>query len=171
MVATANHPRSRRAASAAPSRPPAKQARRSSGRDGRPSLEVLAPPAPAPRVRRAVAVVAVLFGVALLFGVAASHVVLTQNQSKLDALDKRARAAQATYEKLRFQVAELESPERVVAEAQRRLGMVSPADVTYVNAPPAPTKADPAVAGDIARDAAQASAGDWRRVKAELAGR
>lgn len=137
-----------------------------------PRLRVV-PAAAAPvRTRRAVAVVAMLFGVLLLFGVAASHVVLAQNQSKLDELDRRARDAQATYAKLRYEVAQLESPERIVADAQQRLGMIAPPEVTYVNAPPSPVGATELPAGNgAAGSAASAPTGDWRRVKAELAGR
>ena len=44
----------------------------------------------------------------------------------------RVRVEQERYDKLRFQVAELESPERVVAAAQERLGMIEPDHVNYV---------------------------------------
>ncbi|HVE94356.1 MAG TPA: hypothetical protein VNB24_05500 [Acidimicrobiales bacterium] len=171
-MATANRgARTRSSALTAPGRPATSNpGRNRQAAETRPKLKVVATPVAVPRVRRAVVVVALLFGVVLLFGVAASHVVLAQNQSKLDSLDKRARSAQATYAKLRYQVAELESPERVVAEAQRRLGMVSPVEVTYVNAPPAPASNGDAVAA-TAGGTVETSAGDWRRVKAELAGR
>ncbi len=66
------------------------------------------------------------FTVVLAFGVAASQVIVAQNQARLDKLDAKATAAQTTYEKLRYQVAELESPERVVAAAKDRLGMIEP---------------------------------------------
>jgi len=173
MVATASRPERARSAGAPVPGRSSTETRRSAKSDARPSLKVVraSAPAPAPRIRRAVVVVAILFAVVLLFGVAASHVVLAQNQSRLDALDKRARAAQATYAKLRYEVAELESPERVIAEAQRRFGMVAPVDVTYVNAPPAPATAVAATTAAGGDDASEASVGDWRRVKAELAGR
>ena len=56
--------------------------------------------------------------IALAFGVAISQVIVAQNQDRLDKLNRRLDAAQQRYEKLRYQVAELESPERVVAAAQ-----------------------------------------------------
>lgn len=70
--------------------------------------------------------------VGLAFGVAASQVFVAQNQDRLDKLNARVRVEQERYDKLRFQVAELESPERVVAAAQERLGMIEPDHVNYV---------------------------------------
>ena len=43
-------------------------------------------------------------------------------------------AAQAENQRLRLDVARLESPSRIVAEAQARLGMVPPAVVIYLPA-------------------------------------
>jgi len=99
--------------------------------------------------------------VVLAFGVAASQVFVAQNQDRLDKLNTQAKAEQARYEKLRFKVAELESPERVVAAAQDRLGMIEPAHVTYVT---------PVSAVGPAPDVAKAAnAPSWRSVKSELA--
>src|ERR671913_1747495 len=69
-----------------------------------------------------------------LFGVAVSHALLIEGQANLDRLDTQAAAEQARYERLRLEVAELESPDRVVAEARDRLGMGPAGDVT----PPTP---------------------------------
>ena len=99
--------------------------------------------------------------VALAFGVALSQVIVAQNQDQLDTLNRRLDDAQAKYDRLRFQVAELESPERVVAAAQDRLGMVEPAKVNYV----APVVNNTSVADE--NDVTEAP--DWRLVKAELA--
>ncbi|MBV9040013.1 MAG: hypothetical protein JOZ68_03360 [Acidimicrobiia bacterium] len=93
------------------------------------------------RQRRARRVV-VLTGVAIaaaLFGVVAFHVVLTQNELAIQHLQSRADAASVKQQQLRLQVAELESPERVVDAAQK-LGMVPPVTVHYLS-PDGPTGA------------------------------
>lgn len=100
--------------------------------------------------------------IGLAFGVAASQVFVAQNQDHLDKLNTEARAAQARYEQLRFRVAELESPERVVTEAQNRLGMIEPAHVTYVTPPVSSVNTAPDVTS-------AADAPSWRSVKSELA--
>jgi hypothetical protein len=71
-----------------------------------------------------------------LFGVVAFHVVLTQSQLNLQQLRSKAEAASVQQQQLRLQAAQLESPERVVADAQR-LGMVPPATVRYLSPTPA----------------------------------
>ena len=86
---------------------------------------------------------------------------MAQNQDRLDNLNRRLDKAQTRYEQLRYQVAELESPERVVAAAQDRLGMIEPAKVNYV----APVVENTTVDDDNDTTAAP----DWRLVKAELA--
>jgi cell division protein FtsL len=67
-----------------------------------------------------------------LFGVVAFHVLLTQGQLQLQHLQDRDAAVLARNQQLRLQVAELESPTRIVAAAQQ-LGMVPPATVTYLS--------------------------------------
>ncbi|TMK89624.1 MAG: hypothetical protein E6G57_00395 [Actinobacteria bacterium] len=97
------------------------------------------------RQRRARLLVA-LAGAAIaaaLFGVVAFHVVLTQNQLDLQHLRIQADAASVKQQQLRLQVAQLESPERVVDDAQK-LGMVPPATVRYLSpdgTAPTPTTA------------------------------
>jgi cell division protein FtsL len=98
--------------------------------------------------------------VALAFGVAISQVIVAQNQDRLDKLNHRVDAAQQRYERLRYQVAQLESPERIVAAAHNRLGMVEPQRVNYV---------PPVVDNQVEKDAHVTDAPDWRLVKAELA--
>jgi hypothetical protein len=71
-----------------------------------------------------------------LFGVVAFHVVLTQSQLNLQQLRSKAEAASVHQQQLRLQAAQLESPERVVADAQR-LGMLPPATVRYLSPTPA----------------------------------
>ena len=84
--------------------------------------------------RRRARLVVLLAGVLMaagLFGVVAFHVVLTQGQLDLQRLQAKAAAGRATEASLRLQVAQLESPERVVADAQR-LGLTPPAQVRYL---------------------------------------
>lgn len=95
---------------------------------------------PSERVRRrltpaaGVLLTAALF--ALLLLIAISHTLLVQNQVKLDGIDQQLVEEQARYQSLRRQVAEMESPERIVAAAQE-LGMVTPDDLVYLQ-PDAP---------------------------------
>lgn len=102
-----------------------------------------------------------------LFGLVASHVMLTQGQFRLDTLRARTATEQDRYERLRLKVAELESPSRIVAAAQERLGMVSPPSVTYLS----PTGAVSAAASDADDDEDQSAAqeDDYSRVKRSLA--
>jgi cell division protein FtsL len=120
---------------------------------------------PESRRRRArlAAVFTVLVAGLGLFAVVAFHVVLTQNQFRLDQLRTSATTEQARYQRLRLQVAQLESPDRIVATAQKQLGMVQPPSIVYL-APvqPAPGLDDPAA--NAAR-----SQGGWSTVKPQLA--
>ena len=72
----------------------------------------------------------------------------------VDRLEAQVTAAQAENQRLRLDVARLESPARIVAEAQARLGMVPPPAVVYLPPLP-PTAARPAArpspAGRLAR--------------------
>jgi cell division protein FtsL len=77
-------------------------------------------------------VLTVLMFVAL-FGVAVSHALLIEGQAHLDDLDQQVAAEQARYEELRREVAELESPQRILGEATRRLGMVPPGDPVWLS--------------------------------------
>lgn len=131
---------------------------------------------------------AVMLGGCLFFGLVAAHVVLTQNQFQLQRAQRQAAQEQARYERLRAQVAELESPARVVAAAQERLGMVSPASVKYLTpalpppAKPAPktgatAQPDTRTTGQRAQGNAQAQGDDgqamtdWSVVKRHLSSR
>ena len=103
----------------------------------RPDLRLVDPHEPSPRIRRrraAVAGVGVLVLVfVVLFALAASQAVLAQNQQRLDRLERDVADEQARYQRLRLQVAELESPGRIVRAAQERLGMVPPPGTTYLS--------------------------------------
>lgn len=134
------------------------------------------------RVRRMTfafgAVVAVL-----VFGVVVAHVLLMQGQFQLQELEGRATAAQSEFDRLRLEVSELESPERIVATAQDRLGMVAPEKVTYL-APSTDPAAMPVVheatafaTGKSSVQSSQSSPASsggapasWTTVKSQLAG-
>ncbi len=130
------------------------------------------------RLVRRLAVTATVASALCLFGVVVAHVVLTQNQFRLDQLRAVSSSQQAEYDRLRLEVAELESPRRIVADAQQRLGMITPPRVVYLApsaepaAVPAPAPAGAAGAGtqalappvDSDRDA-----GGWTAVKPHLA--
>jgi cell division protein FtsL len=134
----------------------------------KPPLKVVEAPAAPPSKRATVAVAALTITGLCLFGVVAAHVKLTQGQVRLDRLEARAAEAQDTYDRLRLQVAELESPERVV-RAAHELGMVAPAKVTYL----APVPTDPATSKATTKqqkDTVPAATG-WVTVKPLLGSR
>ena len=118
------------------------------------------------RVFRQLVVAATIIGALCLFGVVVFHVLLTQNQFRLDKLQEQSLERQAEYDRLRLQVAELESPDRVIAAAQA-LGMVTPPKVTYL----APTVEEPGAGADPARAAEATADGEssWSTVKPHLA--
>jgi hypothetical protein len=99
-----------------------------------------------------------LFGA--LFGVAVSHAMLIESQMDLEQLDGRAASEQARYERLRRDVAELEAPDRIVSEAQDRLGMVPAEDVQWLT----PDQPAPAGGGEE-EDGADTPATSWSDVK------
>lgn len=99
----------------------------------RPSLRVL-DRSSAPG-RSPAAVVGGLFVVLLfvaLFGVVAFQAFLVQTQGKLDDANRRVATEEQRGKELRKQAAELGSPERVLAAAKDRLGMIPPGDVRYL---------------------------------------
>ena len=129
----------------------------------RPQLHLLPEP-PHVRTRRlcrlftALAGVAVCFG---LFGVVGLHVLLAQGQGDVQRLSEEVRQQEQQQQRLRLQVAQLESPERIVAEARSRLGMVPPS--TVVSLAPAsladpPATTIPAAAPPSTSEAAPADA-------------
>jgi cell division protein FtsL len=101
-----------------------------------------------------------------LFGVVVFHVMLTQNQFRLDSLQDQALERQAEYDRLRPEGAQLESPDRIVADAQQRLGMVPAPRITYLT----PAVEDtPGGAPPPAGDARSAPGTSWSVVKPHLA--
>jgi cell division protein FtsL len=85
--------------------------------------------------RRLVAAVVLVIGLAPVFGLVLVHVELTANEQRLTALQTQAQAAQQANVRLRLQVAQLESPSRIVSRAQQ-LGMVPPPSILYLPAQP-----------------------------------
>ncbi len=90
---------------------------------------------PTERARRRITPAAGVVMTALLFvtlfAIAIAQTILVQGQIRLDGLDQQLATEQARYRVLRNEVAEMESPARVVAAAQR-LGMVEPDDLVYL---------------------------------------
>ena len=86
----------------------------------------------------------------VLLGLAVFQTFLAQGQARLDRLEQATRAAEVANEKLRLEVATLESPERVRSEALTRLGMAPAGTTTYVM-PSAAAAAEMAKAADLGR--------------------
>ncbi|MHB1444488.1 MAG: FtsB family cell division protein [Acidimicrobiales bacterium] len=99
-------------------------------------LRVVAPGerTPQARLRRRRLVVFGLAALAVvgLFGVVAEHTILAQQQFRLASLQSQAATEQARNQALQLQVAQLQSPSRIVSEARTKLGMVPPAGITYL---------------------------------------
>jgi cell division protein FtsL len=123
-------------------------------------------PVPDRQLRLALLTTAVLT-VGTIFGAATFHVLLVQSQFRLDRLSDAAATEQQRYEHLRLEVARLSAPERIVATAAERLGMVAPPEVAYLPAPSPPgtdrSGTDPSSASSLA--------GNWSEVKPYLAAR
>lgn len=74
-----------------------------------------------------------LIAVVLLFGLVAFNALIVRNQGRLDELNDQITSATAANQRLQFEIAELESPERVRATALTALGMIEPETVTYLD--------------------------------------
>lgn len=120
------------------------------------------------RRRRLLACSVAALAAACVLGLVISHVALAQGQFELEKLQAKAADEQARYERLRLQVAQLESPSRVVAAAQERLGMVAPPGVTYLS-PSGPASGQPATS-PVGKESESATE-DWSSVKRQLARR
>ena len=125
------------------------------------------------RPRRAGVLLLGVFLAASLFALAAFHAMLATGQVEIDRIERQVSDAQARYERLRVDVAALEAPARIVREAQERLGMVPPSDVTYLT----PSEAVSAEVEELAiaeGEPAPTDGGDraaWATVKPYLTGR
>lgn len=103
---------------------------------GRPHLEVVDESRLSAATRRkrtrALMIVAGIVTVVSIFALASFHAMLLSGQGRLDQLQREVAAERTEYESLRQQVAELESPGRIVEAAQNQLGMVPPEEVTWL---------------------------------------
>ena len=132
----------------------------------RPDLRVV------PRLRRrragfmAAVICLAIFGV--MFGLVAFQAKIAADQQRLDHVEQEMGDAQATYERLRLAVAQLESPATVISAAEGK-GMVVPDKVTYVTPSMADVLAVALAEGRSAAPAAGAPVGDttsgWAAVK------
>jgi cell division protein FtsL len=111
-------------------------------------------------------------------GLVGLHVLIAENQFRLDNLEQQANTQQASYEKLRLSVAQLESPARIVSVAEGELGMQQPGSVTYLPATstPAgngsyantgPTSGESVTGGTVSAPEGDA---DWPSIKPYLSG-
>lgn len=156
-------------AAPAPSRRPTPlPARRSAPR--RPDLRVVRPDERRRRVSPALGVVLTALLFTGLFALAGAHTLLVQGQLRLDSLDADLAVERARYQELRLQVAELEAPGRVVDVAQRRLGMIAPAELLYLTPPQASIAGPEGERTELSgpeggTDVAQAGDDTWSTVK------
>jgi len=152
--------------------------------EGHRHLRVVEKPVRSPAQRRRLARAILLGGVGLAVSVAFAlvylHVVLAQRQFKLDSVNSQVQQEQVTYQKLRLKVAELNSPQHIIATAEGQLGMVQPSAVTYLTpsaaadnqsgansgSDPSLTQANPSSPGTAAPE----GDADWPRIKSQLAG-
>lgn len=114
----------------------------------RPPLRIVPPPeSRARRLARRRARITTFVLVALTFGVmfvsVSLRIMQAQDQVNIDSLESAVNQAQTDNQRLRLEVARLESPQRIVDEARARLGMVPPATVTYLAAVPTPDTPPP----------------------------
>ena len=100
------------------------------------------------------------FVIALLSAAVWMHVVLAQNQVRLDALTAKANLAQTRYQALRLQVDQLSSPGRVLGIAEGQLHMTAPKSVTYLTPASGTASSGPPPA---------VPPPDWSKVKSQLA--
>jgi hypothetical protein len=153
----------------------------------RPRPEVAPQPRPRPRLRlvddarlkaaqrrrrtRLVLFVAGLLATGCLFALAAANAMLVSGQGRLDQLEKQVADAQSQYSANRLKVAELESPDHIVGQAQSRLGMVPPPSVGYLT--PSETMAEEAgtTAADDQSQQPSTSGTSWAAAKPYLDGR
>jgi cell division protein FtsL len=99
----------------------------------------------------------VMFVVGALAVTAAAHTFVASDQQRIDTLQSQLTQALAEQQDLQLSRAELESPVRVLAIAERQLGMISPESVSYL--PPADPGPSVSQAGaDAARTALSAAA-------------
>lgn len=111
---------------------------------GAQAVEVARRPVHVERSAALVASATVVVVILVLLGLAAFHAVIVAEQIRLDDLEERVEAQTDRQQLLRVRVAELASPERIVAEAER-LGLAPASEVVLV-----PTGATAPSSGDRA---------------------
>ncbi len=135
---------------------------------GRARLSVAVAPT-ATRGIRGLWVVAVMAVLVAVLVVMASQAFLVQGQDRLDELQRSLTEQEAIAERQQLQLAELQSPERVVAAATERLGMVPPSDIVHLRSDPSddaaiavapeyPAEAEALIGADTPVDTPDASA-------------
>jgi cell division protein FtsL len=143
----------------------------------RPSLRVVRKANRGPRYAFwAVIALSAIF--ALFFALVMFLTVLLTNQRRLDQLDAQVRNQQATYQQLRLQVAQLQSPERILDVATSKLGLVPSSGTTYLTpAGPDAVAARQAQADKTSDDGTTSlspndngQSGGWPQVKPYLGG-
>ncbi len=77
-------------------------------------------------------VIAILVVFGSLLGIVVIQTFIVQNRVQLDAVSSELAEAQALNQELRLEVIELEAPERILEAASSRLGMIRPAERTYL---------------------------------------
>ena len=92
-----------------------------------------AAPRPSRKLMPMVGWAASLTVVVALFALALFHAVIVDRQTTLDSLNGELEQVQAANDRLRLIVAQAEAPERIVAEALYRLGMVEPDRRIYLS--------------------------------------
>lgn len=98
----------------------------------RPPLRVVEPPR-RPRLRPGrVGTIAGVLLFAALFGLVAFQTVLIKAQAQIDTLGNKVAAQEERHRDLGLQLAELQSPERVIDAAKERLGMIEPGSVEFL---------------------------------------
>lgn len=98
----------------------------------RPGRHLRAASAPRRRLMPTLGWMTVVAAVAALFALALLQSLIVDRQATLDGLNHQLEDVRAVNERLRLNVARAEAPERIVAEAMYRLGMVEPDGRVYL---------------------------------------
>lgn len=131
--------------------------RHAPARETRPDLRIVGRRRRRPS-RGAVLIIAMTVVFCALLASAVFHALLAQGQQQLDRTDRHVNTAQQRYEKLRLQVDDLSSPQRIVSAAQN-LGMITPDKVETITPAPGSGAAVPNVPGVDAPPTGDANAG------------
>ncbi len=125
---------------------PARRQRPSPAGGSGSKLEVVTPGRGPRRWMTVIGPIAVASLFAVLLAMAGLQALIVQGQTRLDQLDRELAEASTQRDRLGLRLAELESPDRIVAEA-RRLGMVEAPLVVYLT-PTRPAAERPARSDD-----------------------